>query len=152
MTGLGPFSMSVHLPGLPDMATDLTAHQSAVQLTMTTCVVGIAAGQVVAGPLSDALGRRRPLVWAMVLYAITSAACALAWSIPTLAGLRFAQGLFAAFGMTIARAVIRDVADGQRLVRLFARMAMVTGLTPIVAPNLGGGLLAVTDWRGVFVV
>ncbi|MCM3922264.1 multidrug effflux MFS transporter [Frankia sp. AiPs1] len=152
MTGLGPFSMSVHLPGLPRMADDLAASQSSVQLTMTACVVGIAVGQVVAGPLSDAYGRRRPLLVAMALYCATSAVCAAAWTVPMLAGLRFAQGMFAAFGMTIARAVIRDVADGQRLVRLFARMALVSGLTPIIAPNLGSALLVVTDWRGIFVV
>ncbi|MEX5636055.1 multidrug effflux MFS transporter [Parafrankia sp. FMc2] len=152
MTGLGPFSMSVHLPGLPEMADDLATHQSSIQLTMTACVIGIAVGQVVAGPLSDAAGRRRPLLCAMALYAVTSAACALMWSVPALAALRCAQGMFAGFGMTIARAAVRDRAEGQRLVRLFARMALISGLTPIVAPNLGGALLAVTDWRGVFLV
>ncbi len=152
MTGLGPFSMSVHLPGLPRMATDLTTTQSSIQLTMTACVVGIALGQVIAGPLADAFGRRRPLVTALALYCVTSAFCAAAWGVPVLAGLRLAQGIFAGFGMTIARAIIRDVADGQRLVRLFARMALVSGLTPIIAPNLGSALLVVTDWRGIFAV
>ncbi|ONH51747.1 Bcr/CflA family drug resistance efflux transporter [Frankia sp. CcI49] len=152
MTGLGPFSMSVHLPGLPDMADDLRTSQPSIQLTMTACVVGIAMGQLIAGPISDAAGRRRPLLAAMALYAAASAGCALMWSVPALAALRCAQGIFAGFGMTIARAAIRDLAEGQHLVRLFARMAIISGLTPILAPNLGGALLAVTDWRGVFVV
>ncbi|OAA29527.1 MFS transporter, DHA1 family, bicyclomycin/chloramphenicol resistance protein [Frankia sp. EI5c] len=152
MTGLGPFSMSVHLPGLPHMADDLRTNPSSIQLTMTACVIGIAVGQVLAGPLSDATGRRRPLLSAMALYAVASAACALVWSVPALAALRCAQGIFAGFGMTIARAAVRDQAEGQRLVRLFARMALISGLTPIVAPNLGGALLVVTDWRGVFLV
>lgn len=151
-TALGPFSMSVHIPALPGMADDLGASQAAVQLTLTACVIGLAFGQLLAGPVTDALGRRLPLAAALAVYTAASLACAFAPTIPVLVGLRVLQGLSAAFGMVIARAVLRDVATGPTLVRHLARMAIVTGLAPIIAPNLGGLLLRVTDWRGIFAV
>jgi DHA1 family bicyclomycin/chloramphenicol resistance-like MFS transporter len=151
-TALGTFSMSVTIPSLPKMAHDLEVGESSVQLTLTLCVLGIAAGQLFAGPLSDRRGRRGPFVFGVAIWTLLSLACSLSPSVTALSGLRFAQGFFAAFGLTIARAIVRDVAEGPALYKNFARLAMITGVAPIISPTFGGLLLLVTQWRGIFVV
>src|SRR3989440_3352279 len=93
LTAFGPLSIDMYLPGLPAIARDLGASESMIQLTLTACLIGLALGQVVAGPVSDALGRRRPLLVGVAGYAIASLLCALAPSAPALVGLRLLQGL-----------------------------------------------------------
>ena len=134
------------------MARDLDASASAGQLTLTACLVGLAAGQLLAGPISDARGRRRPLLIGLAMYVITSGLCALAPSVLTLIAARFVQGLAGAAGIVIARAIVRDLYSGVEAARVFATLILVNGLAPILAPVLGAQLLHVTDWRGVFVV
>lgn len=148
----GPISLDLYLPALPALATDLGASTSAAQLSITACLLGLATGQLVAGPLSDQFGRRRPLVVGLVIYLLASAACALAPTIELLVLLRLVQGLAGAAGIVIARAVARDLYAGRRLVIIFSRLILVNGLAPILAPVIGGQLALVMTWRGIFLV
>ncbi len=152
LSTFGPLSLDLYLPALPELATDLAASTSAAQLTLTACLVGLATGQVIAGPLSDRFGRRRPLLIGLAAYTLTSIACAFAWSITVLVVLRLAQGLAGAAGLVIARAVARDLYEGRALAVFFSRLVLVAGLAPIIAPVLGGQLSRVMSWRGIFVV
>jgi MFS transporter, DHA1 family, multidrug resistance protein len=144
--------MDLYLPGLPSMAHDLSAPAWAAQLTITTSMLGLAGGQLVAGPISDARGRRGPLLAGLAAYMVTSLLCALAPTIWALLVLRLIQGAAGAAGIVIARAIVRDLHTGTAAARFFAMLVLVAGLAPIIAPLLGGQLLHVTDWRGVFVV
>ena len=150
LTAFGPLSLDMYLPGLPDLSRDLGTSASLAQLTLTACMVGLAGGQLVAGPVSDARGRRGPLLAGLALYALASALCALAPSIWVLLPLRLLQGAAGAAGIVIARAVVRDLHEGEEAARFFALLMLVNGIAPIAAPIVGGQLLGVTDWRGVF--
>jgi MFS transporter, DHA1 family, multidrug resistance protein len=152
LSAMGPLSMDLYLPGLPRMADDLGTAASPAQLTVTACLLGLAVGQLVAGPVSDARGRRGPLLVGLVAYGVASALCALAPTVWVLVALRFVQGLAGAAGIVIARAVVRDRHTGVAAARFFALLMLVNGLAPILAPLIGGALLQVTSWRGIFVV
>lgn len=152
LSTFGPISLDLYLPALPQLADELGASASGAQLTITACLLGLALGQLVAGPLSDRLGRRRPLITGLVLYVLTSAACAFAPSVSVLVLLRLLQGLSGAAGLVIARAVARDLYSGRLLVTFFARLILISGLAPVLAPVLGGQLSRVMSWRGIFVV
>jgi DHA1 family bicyclomycin/chloramphenicol resistance-like MFS transporter len=152
LSAFGPLSIDMYLPGLPSLGRTLDAPAWAVQLTLTACLAGLAIGQVLAGPLSDRLGRRRPLLAGVALYAVASLLCAAAPSIAVLVALRFAQGAAGAAGIVIARAIVRDMHSGAAAARFFSLLMLVNGLAPILAPVIGGQVLGVTTWRGVFVV
>ncbi|MBP2418669.1 multidrug effflux MFS transporter [Microlunatus capsulatus] len=152
LSTFGPLSLDLYLPALPELADDLASTPSAAQLTITACLVGLALGQLVAGPLSDRFGRRRPLLVGLVAYLLASLACAFAPSVTVLVVLRLVQGLAGAAGLVVARAVARDLYEGRRLVLFFSRLTLISGLAPVVAPVLGGQLSRVMSWRGIFVV
>jgi len=152
LSAFGPLSIDMYLPALPRMAADLHAAATTVQLTLTAFIVGLAIGQLVAGPLSDTLGRRRPLLVGLVLYAVGSVLCAVAADAWLLVAARVVQALGAAAGIVIARAVVRDLFSGTAMTKFFSTLMLVAGLAPILAPLLGGQLLRWTSWRGVFVV
>ena len=151
LTAFGPLSIDMYLPALPALTRDFETGPSQVQLTLSACLLGLAAGQLVAGPLSDALGRRRPLLVGLAGYAVASLLCVVAPTAPALVGLRFAQGCAGAAGIVIARAIVRDLYSGIALARFFSLLMLVNGLAPILAPIFGAQLLRVTSWRGVFV-
>ena len=150
LSTFGPISLDLYLPALPQLAAELAASTSAAQLTITACLIGLAVGQVIAGPLSDRFGRKRPLMVGLVAYALASLACAFAWSVTVLLVLRLVQGLAGAAGIVIARAVARDLYEGRRLVVFFSQLVLVSGLAPVIAPVLGGQLNRVMTWRGIF--
>jgi DHA1 family bicyclomycin/chloramphenicol resistance-like MFS transporter len=151
LTAFGPLSMDLYLPALPEMARDLPASASEAQLTITTSMIGLALGQVFAGPISDARGRRGPLLAGVAVFGIASLLCALAPSIWILLALRLLQGMAGATGLSIARATVRDLSpSGTETARMFARLFLVSGTVPLVAPLAGGFILRATDWRGVF--
>ena len=152
LSAFGPLSIDLYLPSLPGLAEDLGASASAAQLTLTACLLGLAAGQLVIGPWSDAIGRRRPLLIGVGAYIVVSVVCAVTPSILTLVGLRFVQGLAGAAGIVLSRAIVRDMRSGAAAARLFAGLLLVNGLAPILAPIIGGQLLRIIDWRGLFVV
>jgi MFS transporter, DHA1 family, multidrug resistance protein len=152
LSAFGPLSMDMYLPGLPSLTRDLGASASTGQLTLTGCLLGLAGGQLLAGPLSDSLGRRRPLLAGLVGFIAASLACAAAPSIGILVALRFIQGSLGGAGVVIARAVVRDLFRGAAAARVFALLMLVTGVAPVFAPLVGGQLLSVTSWRGIFIV
>ncbi len=153
LSALAALSLDMYVPGLPALAADLHTTASAAQLTLTACLVGLALGQLLAGPLSDARGRRRPVLIGMGVYTAASILCALAPSIWLLVPLRLAQGAAGGTAMVVATAAVRDRGeDGIGTARLFATLMVVNGLAPILAPVIGGQLLHWTDWRGVFLL
>jgi DHA1 family bicyclomycin/chloramphenicol resistance-like MFS transporter len=152
LSAFGPLSIDMYLPALPGLAHDLGDPPSAVQVTLTTCLAGLAVGQILAGPVSDARGRRPVGLAGLLAFTVASALCAAAPSIPVLAGLRLLQGLGGAAAIVIARAVVRDRYSGVAAARYFAILTLVNGLAPVLAPIIGGQLLRVTSWRGVFLV
>ncbi|GAA2760778.1 multidrug effflux MFS transporter [Actinopolymorpha rutila] len=150
LTVFGPISMDLYLPVLPALTDDLGASTSAAQLTVTACLLGLAAGQVVAGPLSDRFGRRRPLLVGVLAYIAASVLCALSPTIEALVAARLVQGLAGAVGIVIAQAAGRDLYSGARLLRYYSRLTVLAGLAAIVGPVIGGQLARLTDWRGAF--
>ncbi len=150
LSAFGPLSLDMYLPALPTISAELHAGTASVQLTLTACLAGLALGQLVAGPLSDVVGRRRPLLVGVAGYVLASVLCAIAPTLPLLLAARLAQGMCGSAGIVVARAVVRDLYDGAGAARYFARLMLVTGLAPILAPVLGAQLLPLTGWRGVF--
>ncbi|MFE2097418.1 MULTISPECIES: multidrug effflux MFS transporter [unclassified Streptomyces] len=152
LTATPPLAMDMYLPALPAVTRSLHASAATVQLTLTACLAGMALGQLVVGPMSDRWGRRRPLLTGLAVYLVATALCALAPTVEALVAFRLAQGLAGAAGIVIARAVVRDLYDGVAMARFFSTLMLISGAAPIVAPLIGGQILRVTDWRGVFVV
>ncbi|MEC0236101.1 multidrug effflux MFS transporter [Paenibacillus kribbensis] len=152
LAALAPFSLDMYLPTLPTLAKDLQAAPSIAQLSLTSCMLGLSFGQLAAGPLSDIHGRRRPLLAGLILYVIVSAWCAISGSIWTFIALRFVQGLAGSFGIVISRAITRDLFSGPELTRFFSLLMLVNGAGPIFAPIVGGQLMRISSWQGVFFV
>ncbi|MFI6053546.1 multidrug effflux MFS transporter [Streptomyces violascens] len=152
LTALPPLSMDMYLPALPEVTGALRSPAATVQLTLTACLAGMALGQLVVGPMSDKWGRRRPLLTGMVVYVLATAVCAFAPNVELLIGFRLLQGLAGAAGIVIARAVVRDLYDGVEMARFFSTLMLISGVAPVVAPLIGGQVLRLTDWRGVFAV
>lgn len=142
--------MDMYLPSTPTIAASLHASQTLVQLTMSGCLAGLALGQLVAGPLSDSLGRKRPLLAGLAGFILLSIACAMAPNIGTLIVLRFLQGMAGAAGVVLSLAMVRDIYEGTRLASALASVTLVFGLAPVAAPVIGGQILRFTTWRGVF--
>lgn len=147
LAAFGPLSIDMYLPALPEIGREFGGDPAA---TLAAFFAGMAAGQLVHGPLADRYGRRGPLFAALMLYTLASAGCALATSMGGLTGLRLLQALGGCAGMVIARAVVRDLAGVVDPVRLMGRLMMVMGVAPILAPLLGGFLLGSVGWRGIF--
>jgi DHA1 family bicyclomycin/chloramphenicol resistance-like MFS transporter len=152
LTALTPLSIDMYLPALPTVTKALGSTAAQIQLSLTACLVGLAVGQLVIGPMSDTWGRRRPLLIGTAVYILASVACAFAMNAEVLTGLRLLQGLSGAAGVVIARAVVRDLTSGLAAARLFSSLMLVSGVAPIAAPVIGGQLLRFTSWRGIFVV
>ncbi|MGW4857833.1 multidrug effflux MFS transporter [Kocuria palustris] len=150
LSAVSPLATDVYLPSFPEMTRELTTTGSAVQLTLTTFMIGLGLGQLVIGPLSDALGRRRPLLIGTVVCLLAGIVCALAPSIEVLVIARFVQGVSGAAGVVIARAIITDITRGATTVRLMNLMMIIGGVMPVIAPMAGGAILQVADWRGIF--
>ncbi len=152
LTALGPLSMDAYLPAFPQLAEDLGIEASAVQVTLAANVAGIVLGQLLLSPLTDQLGRRRIVLAATAVLAVSSFGQALAGSVDVLVILRFFAGVAAGAGIAIARAIAADVARGERAARLFSLFIALSAVAPIVAPLVGGALLAATGtWRSSFV-
>lgn len=152
LIAIGPLSIDMYLPGFPLIERDLGAQAGAAEFTLASFFVGLALGQLGYGPLSDRFGRKKPLLVGLALYFIASAGCAMAGSVPALAAWRFLQALGGCAGMVITRAVVRDRCAAREAARAFSMLMLVMGLAPILAPTLGGLLLAALGWRALFVV
>ncbi|MBW5447322.1 Bcr/CflA family efflux MFS transporter [Cohnella sp. CFH 77786] len=152
LTAFGPLSIDMYLPAFPVIEGELHTNASMVQLSLTACLMGLALGQMVAGPVSDQKGRRGPLLIGLTVYVVSSLLCALLPSIEALIVCRFIQGVSGAAGIVISRAISRDMYAGAALTRFSATLMLVNGAAPILAPIIGGQLLQVMSWRGIFVV
>ena len=151
ITAIGPLSIDMYLPAFPQIAADFGVPDAQVQLSLTACLIGLAAGQLTCGPLSDRWGRRRPIVAAVAAYAIFSLLCAVAPSAPLLVAFRLLQGFAGGAGVVVTRALVRDLYSGVAAAKFFSRLSLVFGVAPIAAPSLGSAVLKVTSWHGVFV-
>jgi MFS transporter, DHA1 family, multidrug resistance protein len=149
---LGPFTIDMYLPSFPTIVNEFETTASLVQISLTSCLLGLGLGQLVIGPLSDVQGRRKPLLIFLGLYLLASLICAIAPNIYFFIGARLLQGFAAAGGLVISRAIVRDLYSGRELTKFFALMVLVGNLGPIIAPIVGGGVLAFTDWTGVFLL
>jgi len=149
LSALAPFATDMYLPAFPTMTGDLNASATSIQLTLTAFFVGLAAGQLVFGPLSDRVGRIRPLVIGSILLILASIATALAPTVAVLIAARFVQGLTGAAGMVVGRAIVSDLAVGKPAARAFSLMMVVSGIAPVVAPFVGSLLVGPIGWRGV---
>jgi DHA1 family bicyclomycin/chloramphenicol resistance-like MFS transporter len=137
LSAFAPLSIDMYLPAWPALTCGFGAGAVQMQLTLSACSLGLAVGQVIAGPLSDALGRRRPLLVGVAAYAAASLLCAVAPSVGALVVLRWVQGLAGAAGIVIARADVRDLYAGVAAARFFSLLMLVNGLAPIQAPLVG---------------
>ena len=150
LSGFGPLCLDMYLPALPELPADLSSTSSAAQLTLSACIIGLAVGQLITGPLSDKVGRRLPLLVGVGLFVLTSAVCALTTSMTVLIGVRFLQGAAGAAGIVVGRAVVADMFAGKVAAAYFSAIATINGLAPILAPVIGGQVLVVGTWRTVF--
>ncbi|WP_245569642.1 multidrug effflux MFS transporter [Gordonia shandongensis] len=150
LSAIAPLAIDMYLPGLPALGADLHTSPAAAQLTLTTFMLGLAAGQLLMGPLSDSLGRRRPLVLGTTLLIVAGIGCAVAPSIGVLVAFRFIQGLTGGIGVVVARAVIADRTEGDSAAKLFSIMMIITSAAPVAAPLIGGALIGPIGWRGIF--
>jgi MFS transporter, DHA1 family, multidrug resistance protein len=142
LSAIGPFAIDMYLPALPAIGQTLHADIGAVQMSLTAFFLSLGAGQLLYGPISDMIGRKPPLYAGLVLFALASVGCALATDIHTLIALRFIQGLGAAAGMAIPRAVVRDLHTGTDAARLMSLLMLVFSVSPILAPLAGSAVIA----------
>ncbi len=150
LTAVGPASTDMYLPAFPAIEASLHEAAGSAQLSLATWFAGLAVGQITQGTLSDRFGRRGPLIVSTALYTMTCIACALSPSILWLSGFRFLSAVAASAGMVIPRAVVRDLADGHQAAVLMSRLMLVMGAAPILAPTIGGAVLAFANWRWIF--
>lgn len=150
LTAFGPLAVDMYLPALPTLELDLGVTAAEVQWTLAAAFLGFALGQGFYGPLADRFGRRPPLVAGLLLFLAASAACALAPSIELLIAARFVQAVGACAGGVIARAMVRDLFEVRDTARVFSALMLVMGAAPVLAPLLGGQLLAWSGWRAIF--
>lgn len=152
LAAFGPLTMDMYLPGFLQIADDFTTNASSVQLSLTSSLLGIACGQLIIGPLSDAKGRKNPLLLALIFYIVASIFCVLSPNIWLFIFARFFQGLAASAGVVISRAMVRDLYTGSELTKFFALLMLINGLAPILAPIFGGFVLKYSTWYMIFVV
>jgi DHA1 family bicyclomycin/chloramphenicol resistance-like MFS transporter len=150
LTAFAPLAIDMYLPALPTLAQAFSADTAEVQRTLATFFLGFALGQALYGPVADRFGRKPPLYAGLVLFALASAACALAASVEALTVLRFIQAIGACSGAVIARAMVRDLFEPQETARIYSALMLVMGVAPILAPLLGGYLLLWFGWEAIF--
>ncbi|WP_413232798.1 multidrug effflux MFS transporter [Mycolicibacterium sp. 050158] len=152
LVALGPLTIDMYLPSLPRIAQDYTVSSSVVQLTLTGTLAGLALGQLIVGPLSDSLGRRRPLMAGIVLHMLASLLCLVAPNIVVLGIARGLQGMGAAAAMVVAIAIVGDLFADSVAATVMSRLMLVLGVAPVVAPSLGAAVLLRFSWHWVFAV
>jgi len=150
LVALGPLTIDMYLPALPKIADDLSVSSSVAQLTLTGTLAGLALGQLIVGPLSDSLGRRRPLMAGIVLHMLASLVCLFAPNIAVLGVARGLQGMGAAAAMVVAIAVVGDLCADSVAATVMSRLMLVLGVAPVVAPSLGAAVLLKASWHWVF--
>ncbi|MDT5001067.1 MAG: transporter, family, multidrug resistance protein, partial [Mycobacterium sp.] len=152
LVALGPLTIDMYLPALPRIADELSVSSSVAQLTLTGTLAGLALGQLIVGPLSDSLGRRRPLMAGIVLHMLASMMCLVAPNIVVLGVARSVQGVGAAAAMVVAIAIVGDLFTDTAAATVMSRLMLVLGVAPVVAPSLGAAVLLKASWHWVFAV
>lgn len=152
LSATGPLSIDLYLPALPQMMRQFQTSTSLIQLSLTACLLGLAFGQLIAGPLSDHYGRKKPLLAGFLVFALASFLIALTHSITMLIVMRFIQGLAGASGQVLSRAVARDLFSGHALTNFYAILNAVNGVFPIIAPIIGGYMIQFVPWEAVFIL
>lgn len=152
IAAFGPFVTDFYLPALPALSDYFGAPASMIQLSLTVGMIGLGTGQLIVGPLSDRYGRRMPLLLSLAAFVAATAGCIMTDSIGRFLLYRFVQGLAGAGGVVISRSIATDLYAGRELARFFSVLGSVQGIVPVAAPVIGGLLLAVTDWKGIFAV
>lgn len=150
LAGMGPLCTDLYLPALPQIATNLNTSASLVQASLTATLLGIAIGQIFIGPISDINGRKKPLVISLIIFIITSFICSFATSIGQLIFFRFIQGLAGSGGIVLSRAIACDLYSGPALTKFFSLLMLINGVAPIFSPVIGGQILMLSDWKGIF--
>lgn len=152
LSAIGPFSIDMYLPGFPAIAADLHTSVAHISLSLSSFFIGISVGQFIYGPLLDRYGRKKPMYVGLILYIIASIGCALAVTANMLIALRLVQALGSCVGMVASRAIIRDVFPVNEIAKVFSKLMLVIAVSPIIAPTLGGYLVASYGWHVVFIV
>jgi len=150
LSSFGPLCLDMYLPALPQLPGDLSSTASAAQLTLSACIVGLGLGQLITGPASDRFGRRGPLLIGVAVFVAASVVCAVTTSMTLLIVTRLVQGAAGAAGIVVGRAVVADLFAGKVAAAYFSAIAAINGLSPILAPVIGGQVLRVGTWRTVF--
>ena len=150
LDAFGPLGIDMYLPAFPRIERDLKAQGGAMQLTLSLFLAGLAVGQLICGPISDRIGRRRPLLFGSAAFAVACVVCAYTRSIEALILARFIMGLAGATGMVIARAVVRDSFEEADSARIYSMLMLVIGIAPIISPSVGGWLMGFGGWGLIF--
>lgn len=151
LAAMGPLCTDLYLPALPEMAEELSSSASQMQLSITACLLGLSLGQVVLGPLSDARGRKLPLLVSLAVFIVASFLCSRATGVGELIALRFLQGLAGSGGVVLSRAIACDLFRGTELTKFFSLLMLINGVAPIFGPVVGGQILSLSSWAGIFV-
>jgi DHA1 family bicyclomycin/chloramphenicol resistance-like MFS transporter len=152
LTALGPFSIDMYLPGFPAIAADLHTSTTRVSLSLSSFFIGISAGQLLYGPLLDRFGRKKPLYIGLLVYMLASAGCAVATTIDALIALRFIQALGSCAATVASVAMVRDLFPVKENAKVFALLMLVLGVSPMVAPTLGGYVTVAFGWHIIFLI
>lgn len=152
LTAFDPMSIDMYLPAFANIQKDLATTYSSVELSLTSFFIGMAVGQLAYGPLADRFGRKKPLLFGMLLYMVASFSCAFAPNIQTLIALRILQAFGGCAGMVITRAIVRDLFNPKKTASFFSSLTLVMGLAPILAPTVGGFINEALGWRMIFAI
>jgi len=150
LTALEPLSIDLYLPGFILISDAFNTNVSAVQISLSTFLAGFAVGQLIWGPLADKFGRKKPILASLVIFIIASIACIYVKSIEQLWVVRFIQAIGGCAGVVISRAIVTDYFDKSKTLKIFALLALIMGIAPILAPSIGNGVLKVFSWEGLF--
>lgn len=152
ISATGPLSIDLYLPALPEMTRDLQTHASLIQLSLSACLLGLAIGQLISGPLSDKYGRKGPLIVGFLSFGLVSLLITSSHSVYLLIGLRFIQGLAGASGQVLSRAIASDLFSGPLLTKFYSMLSAVNGIFPVISPIIGGYIIKYVEWQGVFIL
>lgn len=150
LIAVGPFSIDAYLPAFKQIAGDFHVDTSNIGITLTTYFIGIGIGQLAYGPLMDRYGRRKPLIFGLLLYILTSFLSAYAWDVTSLATLRFFTSLGACAGMVASKAIVRDLFDKEKVADVLSTLMLIMGIAPIIAPTIGGFIIQNYHWEIIF--
>jgi len=152
LTAIGPFSIDMYLPGFPAIARSFHTTTAEVSLSLSSFFIGISLGQLLYGPLLDRFGRKNPLYAGLMLYIITSAGCFFAASIEALVVLRFVQAIGSCAAAVASMAMVRDVFPPEDNAKVFALLILILGVSPMIAPTVGGYLTDAFGWQSIFII